>query len=70
MSETLRDLRLNAEKSVKETAEALNVSERSIYAYEDGTRQIGIEQVIALAKLYDCSEREIIDAALNSHVSR
>lgn len=70
MSETLRDLRLNAEKSVKETAEALNVSERSIYAYEDGTRQIGIEQVIALAKLYDCSEREIIDAALNSHVFR
>lgn len=70
MSETLKDLRLNAEKSVKETAEALNVSERSIYAYEDGTRQIGIEQVIALAKLYDCSEREIIDAALNSHVSR
>lgn len=70
MSETLRDLRFNAEKSVKETAEALNVSERSIYAYEDGTRQIGIEQVIALAKLYDCSEREIIDAALNSHVSR
>ncbi len=70
MSETLRDLRLNADKSVKETAEALNVSERSIYAYEDGTRQIGIEQVIALAKLYDCSEREIIDAALNSHVSR
>lgn len=70
MAETLRDLRLNADKSVKETAEALNVSERSIYAYEDGTRQIGIEQVIALAKLYDCSEREIIDAALNSHVSR
>lgn len=70
MAETLRDLRLNSEKSVKETAEALNVSERSIYAYEDGTRQIGIEQVIALAKLYDCSEREIIDAALNSHVSR
>ena len=70
MSETLRDLRLNADKSVKETAEALNVSERSIYAYEDGTRQIGIEQVIALAKLYDCSEREIIDAALNSHVSQ
>lgn len=70
MSETLKDLRLNAEKSVKETAEALNVSPRAVGRYEDGTRQIDIEQVIKLSNLYGCSEREIIDAALNSHVSR
>lgn len=67
MSESLRDLRVNAGKSVKETATALNVSERSVYAYEDGTRQINIEQVVKLAILFDCTEREIIDAALNSY---
>lgn len=67
MSESLRDLRVNAGKSVKETATALNVSERSVYAYEDGTRQINIEQVVKLAILFDYTEREIIDAALNSY---
>lgn len=66
MSESLRDLRVNAGKTVKETATALNVSERSVYAYEDGTRQINIEQVVKLATLFDCTEREVIDAALNS----
>lgn len=66
MSESLRDLRVNAGKTVKETATALNVSERSVYAYEDGTRQINIEQVVKLAILFDCTEREVIDAALNS----
>lgn len=63
---TLKELRTSAGKTVKETAAALNVSERTLYAYENGTRRISLEQVIILAELYDCSERDVIDGALNS----
>lgn len=63
---TLKDLRTSAGKTVKETAAALNVTVRAVSRYEQGTRQISLEQVIILAELYDCSERDIIDAVLNS----
>lgn len=63
---TLRNLREQAGKSVKEVAEILNVTTMSIYRYESGKRQIDIEHVLTLAKLYDVSEREIIEAQLNS----
>lgn len=64
--ETLRDLRLQNKKTCAEVAQALNVTYRAVFNYETGLRRISLEQVIELAKLYDCSEREIIDAALNS----
>ena len=70
MSETLRDLRLQNKKTCAEVAQALNVTYRAVFNYETGLRRISLEQVIELAKLYDCSEREIIDAALNSRFSR
>lgn len=63
---TLKDLRTSAGKTVKETADALNVTVRAVSRYEQGTRQISLEQVLILAELYDCSERDIIDAVLNS----
>lgn len=63
---TLKDLRMSAGKTVKETAAALNVTVRAVSRYEQGTRQISLEQVLILAELYDCSERDVIDAVLNS----
>ncbi len=63
---TLKDLRTSAGKTVKETAAALNVTVRAVFNYEYGLRRISLEQVLILAELYDCSEREIIDAILNS----
>ena len=63
---TLKDLRTSAGKTVKETAAALNVTVRAVSRYEQGTRQISLEQVLILAELYDCSERDVIDAVLNS----
>lgn len=62
----LRDLRTSAGKTVKETAAALGVSERTVYTYEDGTRTLNIAQVLILSEIYDCSERDVIEAALNS----
>ena len=70
MSETLKDLRLQNKKTCAEVAQALNVTKNAVSNYESGIRNISLEQVVTLARLYDCSEREIIDASLNSRFSR
>ena len=64
--ETLRDLRIQSKKSPSEVAKALNVSIRAIYNYEYGIRQISLNQVISLSKLFEVSAEEIITAQLNS----
>lgn len=64
---TLKDLRMSAGKTVKESAAALNVTVRAVFNYEYGLRRISLEQVLILAELYDATEREVIEAALNSH---
>ena len=66
MQETLRDLRLQNKKTCAEVAQALGVTLRAYSRYEQGTRRINLEQVLVLSELYDCSEREIIEAQLNS----
>lgn len=69
MKITLRELREQNKKTVAEIATALNVTTMSIYRYESGKRQIDIQQVLTLAEIYDVSEREIIEAQLNSRPS-
>lgn len=66
MAETLRDLRLQNKKTVAEVATALGVTEQAMYRYEQGTRRIALEQVLILAKLYDVSTEEVIEAQLRS----
>lgn len=66
MRTTLRELRMVANKSLSETAEVLGVEIQTVCRYEQGTRRINIEQVFPLAKLYDCSAEEVIEAQLNS----
>ncbi len=66
MKETLRDLRKESGKTCTEVAQALGVSDRAYYRYEQGDRRISLEQVLILAKLYDVSEQEVIEAQLNS----
>lgn len=63
---TLKDLREQNKKTVAEVATALNVTTTSIYRYEKNHRQIDLMQVLLLAKLYDCTAEEIIEAQLNS----
>lgn len=62
---TLKDLREQNGKSRAEVAAALGVAIRTLSHYECGTRFIDIKQVLILAKLYDCSEREVIEAQLS-----
>lgn len=66
MQETLKELRLQAKKTCAEVAQALGLTDRAIYNYESGIRQINISQVLILAELYDVSEKEVIQAQLNS----
>ena len=63
---TLRNLREQAGKSVKEVAGALGVAKPTFYNYERGLRKIGIEQPTPLSKIYDCTVEDIITAQLNS----
>ena len=66
MKETLRDLRKSANKTCTEVAQALGVADRTYCRYEQGIRQINISQVLILSELFDCSEKDIIQAQLNS----
>ena len=66
MNETLRDLRRSAKKSVGEVAEALGVTERAVYNYERGIREVDIKSVLVLADLYGVTAEEVINAQLNS----
>ena len=62
----LNELRQNAGYTVAAVAKELNVTLRAVFNYEHGLRRINIEQVLILAKLYDCSAEEIIEAQLNT----
>lgn len=66
MKETLRDLRTQSGKTCAEVAQVLGVSPQAITNYESGIRRINIEQVIILAEIYEISEKEVIQAQLNS----
>lgn len=63
---TLRELRLQAGKSCIEVANKLDVAVSTLYNYEQGARQIGLDKIIPLAELLGVSEREVIEAQLNS----
>ena len=63
---TLRELRTLNKKSVAEVANALGVTANAISNYEQGIRSINLEQVLILAKLFDISEKAVIEAQLNS----
>lgn len=63
---TLKELRIQSGKTVKEVAEALSVSVRAVFNYEYGLRHISLQQVLILAKFFDYTEKEIIEAQLNS----
>lgn len=66
MKTTLRDLRKASNKTAAEVAAALGVTINAVSNYECGIRRVDIEQVIVLAQLYDVSEREVIEAQLES----
>ena len=63
---TLRELREENGKTCAEVAQVLGIANSSYYNYEQGTRQINIKQVLLIAEMFDCSEKEVIQAQLSS----
>lgn len=63
---TLKELREESGKSVKETAQALSVVIRAVYNYESGYRQMNLMQVLTLSEFFKVSCEDIIRAQLNS----
>ena len=57
---TLRELREQNKNTAAEVAEVLGVSVRAVSRYEQGTRRIGLEQIIKLMDFYHCTAEEII----------
>lgn len=51
----LRELRIDKCMKLKDVAEALNVTVRSINRYEDGTREPSLGILIGFCKLYNVS---------------
>lgn len=67
---SLRKLREQNGKSRAEVAAALGVTLSSVSHYENGLRRVSLEQVLMLAKLYDCSAEEVIEAQLESEMEK
>ncbi len=63
---TLRELRLQNKKTAAQVATALGVKLSTWYNYEQGFRRLNIERIIPLAELFDVSEREVIEAQIES----
>ncbi len=57
----LRDLREDSDKTQSEIAEYLNIRQNTYSQYETGNRQIPIDCLIKLSKLYDCSVDYILE---------
>ena len=70
MKMSLRKLREQNGKSRAEVAAALGVTLSSVSHYENGLRRVSLEQVLMLAKLYDCSAEEVIEAQLESEMEK
>lgn len=64
--QTLRELRKQAGKTCAEVAEVLGVTPQAMYRYERGVREINLNQVVSLAKVYDVSIEEVVYASVNS----
>ena len=67
---TLKELRQQSGKTAAEVATALGVAVSTLYNYEQGIREIGIEQVLILANLFDTAECDVIKAQLQSIKNR
>lgn len=63
---TLKELRVQSGKTAAEVAKELGVSIRAMSHYECGTRSVGLQQVLTLAEIYECTAEEIIRAQLLS----
>jgi transcriptional regulator with XRE-family HTH domain len=63
---TLKELRKQSKKSAAEVAAVLGVARSTLGNYEQGLRWIHVAYIIPLAEFYDVTEREVIEAQIES----
>ena len=56
----IKDLREDSDIKQKELADALGISQRAYSHYENGTRKIPLDILVALAEYYGCSTDSLI----------
>ena len=49
----IKELRIDNDKTQKEIAEYLNIAQRTYSGYENGSRNIPVQVIVALAKYYN-----------------
>ncbi len=60
MKERIKELRIEKGLKLKDVAEYLNLNVRTVYRYEDGTREPSISILIKLCDLFDVSADYLI----------
>lgn len=60
---TLKRIRKEKCLSAKQVAQLVRISDKSLYAYEEGTREMRINTLHRLCQIYKTSEAEIIEKA-------
>lgn len=63
---TLKELRQQSGKTAAEVATELRVTGSAVSQYEKGVRSINLMQVLQLARLYEVSAEEVIQAQIES----
>ena len=61
----IKELRIDSDKSQKEIAEYLTIAQRTYSGYENGTRNIPVQIVVALAKYYNTTTDYLLNLSEN-----
>lgn len=57
---SFREMRKRANKTVLDVQKALDVSDAAVYYWENGTTKPTADNMVKLARLYDCSVDDLL----------
>lgn len=66
----IRNLREDQDLQQKKLAEILHISQRAYSHYENGTRKIPLDVLVALADYYDCSVDYLLGRTMKKDINR
>lgn len=64
----IKELRIDNDKSQKEVADHLSIAQRTYSGYENGTRNIPVQIVVALAKYYGTTADYLLNLSDDRHI--
>ncbi len=63
----IKELRVDSDLSQREVAEYLHISQRTYSGYENGSRNIPVQVVAALARFYNTSSDYLLNLTSSRH---